>query len=160
MLLQDAPGVRFVLAGPDVSPDNAELTARVQERGLANSVHLLGDRRDTPEVNAALDIASSSSAWGEGFANVIGEAMSCAVPCVVTDVGDSAWIVGDTGMLVSPRHPAELAMAWQRMIALGRDGQTSMGARARQRVIDYFSLGVVATQYAELYQQVVARSER
>ena len=59
-----------------------------QELGLVERIHLLGERLDMPRLTAALDIAVSSS-HAEGFPNVIGEAMACAVPCVVTDVGDS-----------------------------------------------------------------------
>jgi len=91
---------------------------------------------------------------------VIGEAMSCGVPCVVTDVGDSAWIVGDTGLVVPPRDPETLAAAWRKMKALGPGGRRAMGAGARQRVIEEFSLGAVVKQYDALYQDLVARPRR
>ena len=70
-------------------------------------------------LQAAFDVATSASAFGEGFSNVIGEAMACSVPCVVTDVGDSRWIVGDTGVVVAPRDPVALAEAWERLLAAG-----------------------------------------
>ena len=75
---------------------------------LEARVHLLGKRQDIPRLTAALDIASS---FGEGLPNVIGEAMACGIPCVVTDVGDSALIVGETGKVVPPRNPAALSVA-------------------------------------------------
>jgi glycosyltransferase involved in cell wall biosynthesis len=90
--------------------------------GISEQIHLLGERSDIPRLSAALDIASSSSAYGEAFPMVIGEAMSCGVPCVVTDVGDSARIVDNTGYVVPPREPQALANAWQKMIELGSEG--------------------------------------
>jgi len=159
LLGKESPDVYFLLAGREVDAGNSILTAMIMEFGLGERVFLLGERKDIPQLNAALDIASSASAWGEGFANVIGEAMSCGVPCVVTDVGDSAWIVGDTGRVVPPRAPETLAVAWKSLIALGRNGRQALGMRARLRVIENFSLGAVVKHYEELYESVIARAE-
>lgn len=159
LLVREFPEVHFLLAGSEVDTDNLFLTAMITELGLGERVLLLGERKDIPQLNAALDIASSASAWGEGFANVVGEAMSCGVPCVVTDVGDSAFIVGDTGKLVPPGDPEKLAMAWKNVIALGRDERQALGMLARQRIIDNFSLGVVVKQYEDLYESLIARAK-
>ena len=72
----------FVLAGSGVSRDQPALLNAIREEGLDGGIFLLGERKDTARINAALDVACSSSAWGEGFSNSIGEAMACAVPCV------------------------------------------------------------------------------
>jgi len=100
---------------------------------------------------ASLDIASSSSAYGEGFPNAIGEAMSCGVPCVVTDVGDSAKIVGNTGYIVPPRAPGALAKGWEGLIALGSDKRYELGMAARKRIVDSFRIESIVKTYEEFY---------
>jgi glycosyltransferase involved in cell wall biosynthesis len=158
LLAREYPNVRFLLAGTDVRADTPALRAMIAEHGLWDRISLLGERADTPRLNAALDIASSSSAWGEGFANVVGEAMSCGVPCVVTDIGDSAWIVGDTGMVCPPGDPRAMAAGWAQLVSLGRNGRAALGALARKRVIANFSLEPIVTQYQDLYESVMARA--
>lgn len=148
------PDVHYVLAGTRVEWDNAELSGLVSQLQVRSNVHMLGRRQDMERVTAALDIACSSSAYGEGFPNVIGEAMSCAVPCVVTDVGDSARIVADTGKVVPPRQPLALARALAEMVEAGSETRHALGARARERIIQHFSLEAIAHQYEELYTRV------
>ena len=154
------PDTHFLLAGERVDRQNVELAAQIRELGLHDRVHLLGRRQDVPRITAALDIACSASAYGEGFANVVGEAMSCGVPCVVTDVGDSAFIVGDTGRVVPPSDAASLARAVGELIDAGRAGRTAAGMRARERVVRAVALDAVVQQYEELYTRVHARSVR
>jgi glycosyltransferase involved in cell wall biosynthesis len=157
LLCKEFPDVYFLLVGCEVTRDNPALSAMIGEFELSSRVFLLGERKDIPQLNAALDIASSASAWGEGFANVIGEAMSCGVPCVVTDVGDSAWITGSTGRVVPQCDPIALAAAWKSMIMHGQAERQSLGIQARRRVIEYFSLESVVKQYEDLYESLIAR---
>jgi glycosyltransferase involved in cell wall biosynthesis len=154
ILLKTHPDVHFALIGEGVDPDNPELMKLIDALQLTGSVHLLGNRNDMHYLTAALDIASSCS-LREGFPNVIGEAMSCCVPCVVTDVGDSAHIVGDTGRVVPPRNPDALANAWREMIEMGGEKRRTLGLLARQRIIEKFSLDSVVRQYEELYGKVL-----
>jgi glycosyltransferase involved in cell wall biosynthesis len=110
-----------------------------------------------PRLAAALDVFSLSSSYGESFPNVIGEAMACGVPCVVTDVGDAAWILGNTGRVVPPRDPRALADAWREMIDLGPGGRLALGREARSRVIERFTVESVVARYDAVYENVLAR---
>lgn len=153
--LNNDPKVHFVLAGNGVNRANQSLNQLIENLGITNQTHLLGERRDIPHLTAALDIAASASAYGEAFPLVLAEAMSCGVPCVVTDVGDSRWIVGDTGRVVPPKNPEALANAWKELIELSSKGRESLGKAARQRIIEHFSLELIVEQYEKLYEKCV-----
>jgi glycosyltransferase involved in cell wall biosynthesis len=92
-----------------------------------------------PTVYNALDLAVSSSRWGEGFPNVVAEAMAAGVPCLVTNVGDSRNVVGDTGWVCPPHDPAEFAKALMSATE-SRGDLAERGRRARERVIAEFSI--------------------
>lgn len=153
------PQVRFVMAGDGVEAANLELLDLIYELGLDSRAHLLGERKDMPRLLAAMDIVSLAS-YSEGFPNVIGESMACGVPCVVTDAGDCAWVIGDTGRVVSVGNAEALADGWLELIRRGSGYRQEQGQKARQRVLDCFSLGVIAAQYEALYSEVLRQSER
>lgn len=148
------PDVHFMLAGRGVNARNSELGSWIAEAGLGDRCHLLGIRDDMPRLLAACDILTSSSGHGEGFPLVLGEAMSCGVPCVTTDVGDSALLVGDTGRVVAPDKPEALAAAWQSILSLTTSERTTLGERARERVLSKFPLAKCVDEYVTLYREL------
>jgi len=158
LLSKDYGDVHFLLIGRGVTPENKNLDRAIQQLGLVNRIHLLGERIDTPRLSAALDIFTLSSSYGESFPNVIGEAMACGVPCVVTEVGDASWIVGETGRVVPRRDPAALAGGWRELIDLGEEGRKALGRAARLRVIERFPLESVVAQYEALYENAFAET--
>jgi glycosyltransferase involved in cell wall biosynthesis len=158
-LRRQFPRLQFILAGFGVDPANAGLVNTIEAAGLHDACHLLGHRRDMPRLIAALDIACSSSI-GEGFPNTVGEAMACAVPCVVTDVGDSALLAGDTGTVVPPSQPEALAGAVASLLALESTALRSMGAAARERIATNFSLDAIATAYEAYWQDIHNKRNR
>jgi glycosyltransferase involved in cell wall biosynthesis len=81
--------------------------------------------------------------------------MASGVPCVVTDVGDCAWIVGRAGEVVPPRDSVALAAAIARLVALGAEGRERLGRAARGRIEANFSLASVARQYEALHERLV-----
>lgn len=136
------PTWRFVCVGGGQPGRVTAMHAHAQQLGLDDSsLTWAGPRSDLADVYSALDIAVSSSR-GEGFSNVIAEAMACERPCVVTDVGDSARIVGDCGVVVPPRDPAALAAGIERLAqALAGPGEAARrGASARARITATYSL--------------------
>jgi glycosyltransferase involved in cell wall biosynthesis len=158
-LLSEKHGeAHFLLVGRAVDSENAELRGLIEELGLKGRTHLLGERHDVPRLTAALDIFSLSS-YCESFPNVIGEAMACAVPCVVTDVGDAAWIVGDTGRVVPTRDARSLSRAWAELVELGADGRASLGRAALARACELFPVKAVVRRYETLYEAVLAERE-
>ncbi len=100
---QDHENVKFVLCGDGLGPDNSTLAKLVRDLDLDRSVVLLGPRSDIELVYPAFDVLTLCSTAGEGFPNVLCEAMACDVRCVATDVGDSAEIIGDCGLIVPMR---------------------------------------------------------
>jgi glycosyltransferase involved in cell wall biosynthesis len=150
------PAIHFVLFGEGVDPANPQLTGWLQESGAAPFTHLLGSRADVPRLLAALDVAALSSV-GEAFSNVIAEAMACGVPCAVTDVGDSALIVGQTGRVSPPNDPAALAASWLELLALPAAERQALGAAARRRIVENYSLAHSAAQFTDLYETLIRR---
>jgi len=130
--------LRFVCIGWGPDAYQAELCRMASELGVDDRVIWAGARQDMPEVYNGLDLLTLTSAFGEGFPNVVAEAMSCGTPCVVTDVGDSAWIVGDTGIVVPPKSPEALVTGWNEMIdRLGAE-RYSLSQKVRSRITDNF----------------------
>ena len=82
--------------------------------------------------------------------------MACGVPCVATSVGDSATIVGDTGLIVPPHDATALAAAWERLRNEGHDGRAARGAAARHRIENRYALATMIAAYRGLYSELVA----
>lgn len=150
MLHSHHPEIHFLLCGENVSWDTPELAEPLKRWRLSHRVHLLGQRKDVARLTASIDIATLSSCC-EAFPNTIGEAMCCGIPCVVTDVGDSRSIVGDTGIVVPSRDPEALARGWRAMIDMGSDNRAAMGRKARKRIEEKFSIRLIVRQYERIY---------
>lgn len=147
------PDVHFVLAGTGVDAANTALNSAIAVKGLQAHMHLLGRREDVPRLMASLDVLASSS-HGEAFPNVLGEAMACGVPCVVTDVGDSAEIVGDTGFVAAAGDMAGLARGLVDVLNYPPEQKTVLGEQARARVAARYEIGHVARLYEVFYERV------
>jgi glycosyltransferase involved in cell wall biosynthesis len=156
-LARRQPHVRFLFCGEGTAEDEG-LNRAIIEAGLSNSFLLLGRRDDVPRIMNSLDIATLCSAAGEAFPLVVGEAMACGVPCVVTDLGDCSYLLGETGRLVPPRNPEALARAWEELVLLGPEGRRRLGLEARQRIERHFSLPRIAAEYAALYSALRANA--
>jgi glycosyltransferase involved in cell wall biosynthesis len=154
-LVRSGLDVHFLLAGQDVDPGNTVLADLIGRENLAGRVHLLGRCEDIPRLDAALDILAMTSSFGEGFPNAVAEAMACGIPCAVTDVGDAALLVGNTGRVVPRDTPGDMADAWDALIKAGELERQRLGAAARRRVEEKFSLPKAVASYEELYTDLI-----
>jgi glycosyltransferase involved in cell wall biosynthesis len=149
--------VHFALCGKDVDWSNRELADWIETAGLKQRFHLLGPREDMPRFFAALDLSVSSST-SEAFPLAVGEAMACGIPCAVTNVGDSALIVGDTGRVVPSSDAQAMANAWRGLLELPAEERMKRGLAARARIAERYELGHITARYLELYREIVANS--
>ena len=144
----------FLLAGKDMDNQNHILIDLISSAGLLEKVKLLGIRQDVPAVLNALDLFMLASNSGEAFPLVIGEAMSCGIICVGTDVGDVRFIIADCGKVVQPNDPAALAQAGLDLLALPDDESKKLKLRSRSRVFENFTLSKMAEGYDAVYREL------
>ena len=152
---REQPGTRFVCVGDGLAPYRDELKAQARSLGLDDALIWAGEMDSLRNVYNAFDVATLSSAFGEGFPNVVGEAMACGVPVVGTDVGDVRLIVGDLGEVVPPRNPQALAAGWARMRQ--RLVQKSLARESiRQSIVTSYSLEMMVSRSIDGLTQLVA----
>lgn len=145
------PGLRCVLAGQGVALEDGEVTELARRSGVSDRLVLLGPRDDLPAVLNAIDLHVSSSVT-EGFPNVLAEAMACGTPCVSTDVGDAAAIIGDHGWLVPAREPARLAAAIDDALNVRTtDRWEALRRSARSHCVDNFALERMIAEYKKVW---------
>lgn len=150
--------LHLLMVGTDLDNLPPALARLIAETLPDGSVTLASERHDVADWLPAVDILALSSAWGEAFPNILGEAMACGLACVATDVGDCSAILGDTGLTVPARDAEAMAAALVRMADLGAVGRANMGEAARQRVVNLFELQRVALQYRRLYAALLDRT--
>lgn len=142
-----------VMIGDGINENNSILIDLLKQENVIEKVLLYEHRNDIPDVMNALDIHILSSAYGEAFPNVLCEAMSCGTPCVTTDVGDAARIVGDTGWVLPPGKPHALATAILNAFdeMLKPDDWSARQETARRHIIEHFSLETMVDSYRTIW---------
>jgi glycosyltransferase involved in cell wall biosynthesis len=122
---------------------------------LARRVHRLEDRSDLVPLYSAADLLINPSLT-ESFPTAVIEAMSCGLPCVVTDTGASRDIVGDTGRCVRPGSNEALVEAVESLVGSAETPRDSFGVHARRRAIEQFSLTRMVDEFVGAYRDAVA----
>jgi glycosyltransferase involved in cell wall biosynthesis len=136
LLSERCPRMRFVCVGTGPELYRQKLFKLAEEFALGDKVIWTGLRRDVADVYNALDVNVLCSIT-EGCPNVVGEAMACGIPCVVTDTGDAARIVGDTGFVCEARNPQALAATILKCIGADRG---TLGINARRRIENQWNI--------------------
>jgi glycosyltransferase involved in cell wall biosynthesis len=154
ILAETNPEARFVLVGRGLDRENPELADLIKGTGYADRFYLLGPRSDIPAVLNAFDISSLSSIT-EGLPGSIIEAMAVGLPCVATDVGDAAEVIGRAGRTVPASDPTALAEAWRELLALDPAVFTALGNAARERVTRHYRLEATSERYRIVYRSLV-----
>lgn len=144
-LAVEAPDMRFACVGDGPAALRAGLVAKGAALGLADRLTWSPVRADMPAVYGALSVLVSASSFGEGFPNVVAEAMACGTPCVVTDVGDSALVAGEDSVVVASGDAPALAAGVVRMLAR-RGDDAALPGRLRERVEREFSVDCLVTR--------------
>jgi len=139
------------MAGRGVDPSNKELLSLIERLGWGAGVTLLGEAEDVGALLPALDVLCVSSR-SEAFPNVVGEAMSCGVPCVTTEVGDAAQVVGETGRVVPVGDPARLTAAILAIVQMGAEARSCSVGLLDRGSSKHYSLDSMIEQYRRVYE--------
>ena len=147
------PYVKFLMIGRDVDHGNIALMADIAATGYADRFVLLGERKDVAGCYRAMDMFCLHS-FTEGFPNVLGEAMSMALPCVTTDAGDAAFLLGGNGIVVPVHEPQALAEALAKVVGKTDAERTAMGRGAYTRIVENFTMKCTETKFKEIYDRL------
>lgn len=149
----ETKATHLALVGRGMDDRNAEVSRLILQRALQWRVHLMGERDDIARLNAGFDVAVLSSSHGEGFPNVVCEAMAAGTPVVTTDTGECRDIIGDDARVVRSRDGPALAAALDRVLAMPQPARAQLGLQDRQRVTNAYSLPSIAARYADAWSR-------
>ena len=155
-LARERPQVHFVCVGAGQESYAQKLRRTASALGLDGRLTWAGATDAPLAAYNALDIATLASRYGEGFANTVGEAMACGVPCVATDAGDSAWVLGDAAQVVPPGDADALAQAWLRLTDMHEAEREQVGQRGRARITEHFSVEQLAAATQTRLEELLA----
>jgi glycosyltransferase involved in cell wall biosynthesis len=148
-------GARFLMVGRDCDVGNDKLMDWINATGCANRFVLLGERSDAPVCLSAMDVFCLSSRT-EGFPNVVGEAMVMRKACVVTDVGDAAYLLGNCGVVVPKENADALAEGMAKLVSLTDAERADLGALAHARIASEFTMERTRERFEAVYAKVLA----
>ena len=141
-----------ILVGTNIDNNNIELKSLIKKLNLTDKIKLLGQNSKISEIMNGIDIYIQSSSYGEGFPNVVAEAMSCETPCIVTDVGDARYIVDKTGWVVPPNEEIRLFRVIENIInQIGTKKWNKRSSDARLRIKQNFNIKKMISSYNKLW---------
>lgn len=138
------PDLKAICVAVGSPEERLRLVAECVALGITGHVRILGAQDDLSETYNGFDLLCSTSAFGEGFPNTVAEAMACGVPCIVTDVGDAARVVGTAGTVIQTGNPPSLAEAVIRFFASSAQQRTALSLQSRTQIEAYTPERLVA----------------
>jgi len=150
-ILNEHKNVWFILVGNNVDKNNKELVDLITENKIKSRLLMLGEQMLIPDLFSSIDILISLSSWGEGFPNVIGEAMCSGLPVVATDVGDSKMIVGEYGSIIEPNNMINAVREINEYIDMDESKRNRLGLKGRDFIINNFNIEKIGTEYFKIY---------
>lgn len=152
-LANNYPDVHFVLSGRKVTIENSLFKQMIPE-SLLNRFHLLGERSDVDDLMSAFDIFCLSSAWGEGFPNVLGEALSSELTCIATDIGDCEVVLGGNGLVIPCKHEIALHDGLDKLLNLSLKERQVIGKSSREHILKNYMINKIVEKYSSLYDSL------
>ncbi len=151
-LAKTVPNIKFLLVGKNIDDSNSVLIKTIEAQNLKGKILLLGVHQKINELLCALDLLVSSSSFGEGFPNVLGEAMASGVPCIATDVGDSRIILENAGKIVPPNDVSALVNAIEWILNMSSNERALLGQLGRERIVKNYALSNMLENYQQFYE--------
>lgn len=146
--------VSFVFVGRGLDQHNKQLTDLLAQHHIHDAV-LLGERTDVQAILPLLTVLTSASR-SEGLSNTIAEAMLSGVVCVVSDVGDSGFLVDEFGKVVAVGDVDAMAHAWDEILNLADQARDVRRFAGRNRVLVELPLAKQLAVFTECIGRVMA----
>lgn len=153
--LKEYPHTFFLIIGSGPIEYSMELKEKALQIGIANKILWLPAKNDIECYYSAMDIYTSCSVYGEGFSNTIGEAMSCGLPCVVTNIGDSEMIVGECGIVVEACNTNAIVTGWKKTVEKLEVDKKGLHIHQRKRMSDHFSIENLSNKTEKILLQTI-----
>lgn len=144
-----------LLIGYGMVDSNITITNSLDKLGLRSNIVLMGAQDDIPSLMNVIDLHILSSR-GEAFPNVLAEAMACGTPCVTTNAGDAAFIVGNTGWVVPPINHYALAKTIEKAIEMKKKYPCEWKERkylSRKRIVNNFDVKTMVRNYNSIWSE-------
>lgn len=154
ILAEKYRNLKFLMIGDGLDPSNRKLMKIIAATGHADRFVLLGERRDIPACLKAMDIFCLHSRT-EGFPNALGEAMTLGLPCVATNAGDAAYLLGDTGTTVPTQDSQALADGIEKLIRLDHQQRQELGRKSQNRINNNFTIAQTSEKFLQIYDHLI-----
>ena len=158
LLVQEREDIRFVCVGGGPDKYIYEYQDLAHSLNLERFLIWAGEQDNMLNIYHSLDVLVLSSAFGEGFSNSIGEAMACGVPCVATDVGDAAQLIGTLGEIVPPGDSEALKEGILTLLSR-LENETNLSAKVTERINEQFNMAKLVSRTTDILNQVFAAKD-